>query len=150
MLNSQPGTYAIVLRCSEGKNVSIGRLGEIQLGKGNYIYIGSALGAGGVRARVMRHIRNDKIRHWHIDYLKEHMPLVEVWYTYDAERREHHWAEVMSCMNLAPYPKGFGSSDCDCYSHLFYIAARPEVSLFREAVTRQTASHDRIDVWKPT
>ena len=149
-LNSQPGTYAIVLRCSDRDRISIGRLGESLLRTGHYIYIGSAFGPGGIRARVIRHHRDEKNRHWHIDYLKEHMPLVEAWYTYDVERREHRWVEVMNGMNLAPYLKGFGSSDCRCYSHLFHATARPQISQFREAVTRQIAGHERIDVWTPT
>ncbi len=149
-LNSQPGTYAIILRCSDEDSILIGQLGEFQLRKGHYIYIGSAFGAGGVRARVMRHHRDEKARHWHIDYLREHMPMVEAWYTHDAERREHRWVEVMTGMNLVPCLKGFGSSDCACYSHLFHVTARPKISLFRAAVTRQVAGHDRISVWTPT
>ena len=148
-LNSQPGTYAIVLRCSDEDRLAIGRLGEFQLRKGYYIYIGSAFDAGGVRARVIRHHREEKVQYWHIDYLRKQIPLVEAWYTHDAERREHRWVEVMTGMNFVRYSKGFGSSDCGCYSHLFHVTARPKVSLFRGAITQQVAGHDRIDVWTP-
>lgn len=150
LLNSQSGTYAIVLRCSDEVRISIGRLGESQLRTGHNIYIGSAFGPGGVRARVLRHNQREKRRHWHIDYLREHMSLVEAWYTHDFERREHRWVDVMNDMSLALFLTGFGSSDCGCYSHLFHSIARPEISLFREAVARQVAHHERIDVWTPT
>ena len=149
-LNSQPGTYAIVLRCAGEGRIMIGRLGEFQLKKGHYVYIGSAFGAGGVRARMIRHHRDEKVRYWHIDYLREQMPLVEAWYTHDAERREHLWVEVMTDLNFVPYSKGFGSSDCGCYSHLFHAPARPKVSSFRAAIMQQVAGHGRIDVWTPT
>ncbi|HYA22015.1 MAG TPA: DUF123 domain-containing protein [Thermoproteota archaeon] len=36
---------------------------------GLYLYVGSARGPGGLRARVARHLRRDKVRKWHIDYL---------------------------------------------------------------------------------
>lgn len=148
-MNSQSGTYAIVLRCSAEVSIPIGRLGECELRTGYYIYIGSAFGPGGVRARVLRHNQREKRRHWHIDYLKEHLPLVEAWYSHDLERREHRWVKAMSDMNLAPCLKGFGSSDCDCYSHLFHSFARPKVSRFREAVARLVADHGLVGVWTP-
>ena len=149
MFNSQPGTYAIVLRCTDEDRITIGRLGDFQLRKGHYIYVGSAFGAGGVRARVIRHYSGGKARYWHIDYLTEHISLVEAWYTHDPERREHCWVDVMTRMNLVPCKKGFGSSDCGCYSHLFHVTARPKVSLFRRAITRQVGGHHQIDVWIP-
>jgi len=148
-MNSESGTYAIVLRCPCEDRIAIGRLGTFQLTKGHYIYVGSAFGAGGVRARVMRHHRDDKARHWHIDYLREYMPLVEAWYTYDAKRREHRWVEVMAGMSFVPCLKGFGSSDCDCYSHLFHVTAKPKVAMIRGAIAQQVAGHYRIDVWTP-
>lgn len=148
-LSSRPGTYAIVLRCRDKGKIFIGQLGEFELKTGHYIYIGSAFGPGGVRARVMRHHRAQKCRHWHVDYIKERMTLVETWHSHDIARREHQWASAMSRMNLAPYIKGFGSSDCKCFSHLFHASARPQASVFRDAVTREIAGHARIDVWTP-
>jgi len=44
---------------------------KLDLLPGYYIYIGSAFGPGGVRARMLRHLRADKPKHWHIDYLRE-------------------------------------------------------------------------------
>ncbi|HJP03440.1 MAG: GIY-YIG nuclease family protein [Gammaproteobacteria bacterium] len=148
-MNSKPGTYAIVLHCPRECSAAIGRLGEVPLKMGYYIYVGSAFGPGGVRARVTRHQRSDKTQHWHIDYLQAHMTVVEAWYTHDAERQEHRWASAMKSISVAPCAKGFGSSDCDCYSHLFHAAGRPKVSEFCVAIERAVANHDRIDVWTP-
>ena len=99
---------------------------------------------------MIRHHRDEKVRYWHIDYLREYIPLVEAWYTHDGERREHRWVEVMTGMSFAPHFKGFGSSDCGCYSHLLYVTARPKVSVFRRAIAEQIAGHQRIDAWTPT
>ncbi|MDP7041544.1 MAG: GIY-YIG nuclease family protein [Gammaproteobacteria bacterium] len=148
-MNPDPGTYAIVLHCPRECSVAIGRLGKILLKTGYYVYVGSAFGPGGVRSRVLRHQRRDKAQHWHIDYLGAHMTVVEAWYTHDAERQEHRWAAAMKSTNTAPCTKGFGSSDCDCYSHLFHAAVRPKVSGFRGAIERAVTNHDQIEVWTP-
>ena len=36
---------------------------------GDYLYIGSARGAGGIAARLSRHFKAEKKAHWHIDQL---------------------------------------------------------------------------------
>lgn len=88
-------------------------------------------------ARVARHCRNKKALHWHVDYLRQIMLPIEVWYTYDPERREHQWAEALaSTYGLVPF-KGFGSGDCSCYSHLFHVLNRPEISVLRVKLSGQ-------------
>ncbi len=52
--------------------VRIGRRGELRLQPGFYIYLGSALGPGGVRARLALHFRPCTRPHWHLDYLRAH------------------------------------------------------------------------------
>ena len=83
-MKPDPGTYALILQCDLNDRVQIGRLGEIELRPGYYIYVGSAFGPGGVKARVERHWRTDKRKHWHIDYLREHVTPVEAWISYEA------------------------------------------------------------------
>jgi len=113
------GTYALILKAREEKRIQIGRWGSLDIQLGYYIYIGSAFGPGGVKARVSRHFRSKK-PHWHIDYLSENIILQEAWLSYDELRLEHIWAN--SLLNNANYQaiKGFGCSDCNCYSHLFF------------------------------
>lgn len=149
MLSTNAGTYAVVLRCDHVVRATIGRLGEVTIRKGYYVYVGSAFGSGGVAARVGRHSRTSKRLRWHIDYLREESRLVEAWYTYDAERREHDWLETMIAMNLVPCIGGFGSSDCRCYSHLLRATSRPSPWLFRETTAQKFPAHDRIGVWTP-
>ena len=54
------GTYALVLRSDVSAATEIGRWGRLTIRPGYYVYVGSALGPGGVRARVSRHCRETK------------------------------------------------------------------------------------------
>lgn len=124
------GTYAVILRSRSRAAVEIGRWGRLDLVPGYYIYVGSAFGPGGVRARVLHHCRRNKRRHWHIDYLREFMRPVSVWCNYDGQRREHRWAAVFSRMTGVSSVPGLGCSDCKCESHLFTASAEPDLAWF--------------------
>jgi Domain of unknown function DUF123 len=75
MIPASPGTYALVLRCSTTRTVRIGRIGTIRLMPGWYVYIGSAFGPGGLRARIGHHTARAARPHWHIDHLRPLHPL---------------------------------------------------------------------------
>lgn len=143
----EPGTYALILRCPRRFTVRVGQLGKVDLHKGHYIYVGSAFGPGGVRARVKRHSRTTKTCHWHIDYLTKHLSLVEAWYTHDTTKREHGWAMAISSMRIASGVTGFGSSDCKCHSHLFHTDSQPKISKFRQTIDQELVGHDEIHRW---
>jgi len=68
---AQPGTYVLVLRLSRATTLRVGRLGEFDFPCGLYLYVDSAQGTGGLRARLTRHWRAHKPLHWHVDYLRE-------------------------------------------------------------------------------
>jgi Uri superfamily endonuclease len=125
-LRSDPGTYALILQSDSNEHAQVGRWGELQLKPGYYIYIGSAFGPGGVKARVARHWRTNKRKHWHIDYLREHVALAEIWVSYEAERFEHQWAQTLLEMSEMTPIRGFGCSDCNCQAHLFNSIKLPE------------------------
>jgi Uri superfamily endonuclease len=117
------GAYALILFCSEKGMIRIGKLGGIELRPGFYVYVGSALGPGGVRARVAHHQKVSPRPHWHIDYLRPHTRLVRVGYCLGPIRREHQWARFFSSLPGVSVPlAGFGSSDCHCPAHLFFFA----------------------------
>jgi Uri superfamily endonuclease len=98
----------------------------MQVRVGFYVYIGSAFGPGGVRARVAHHCRASDRPHWHIDYLKGVLQLKEICWTHDPVRREHQWAAAVQHQQGASIPlQGFGASDCDCVSHLFFFTVLP-------------------------
>jgi Uri superfamily endonuclease len=129
-MNTKPGTYALVLVIDESRVVQVGRWGALQIQPGCYIYIGSAFGPGGILARVSRHCRESKSKHWHIDYLREFATVESVWYSHSPIRLEHRWAKALAKWNNAEPIPGFGCSDCGCDSHLFYFSNTPTLAEF--------------------
>jgi Uri superfamily endonuclease len=120
------GTYALVLHLEDREEITVGRLGTFAFPAGYYLYVGSALGPGGLEARLARHRRLDKKLHWHIDYLLEHAQLVEVWSAASTDKLECLWAQAARQLSGSETPvPGFGSSDCHCPSHLIYLARKP-------------------------
>lgn len=115
-------------------SVQIGKLGPLRVQPGFYIYIGSAFGPGGVISRVKRHCRTEKSKHWHIDYLREVTSIHTIWYTLSNERLEHKWADKIAKKGGFESIKGFGSSDCQCNTHLFYSGVMIDQSTFKRAV----------------
>jgi len=118
-----PGTYVIWMPSDSRSACRIGRLGTLPLQQGVYAYIGSARGPGGLAARLRHHLKRTTKPHWHIDYLRQQLPIHEIWYTCGTARLEHPWAKALDALpsNHPPMP-GFGSSDCRCPSHLFCMA----------------------------
>ena len=79
IIEPKPGTYALILSCASNACIKIGRVGTMQLQRGYYVYLGSALGPGGLRARIAHHQKLSTRPHWHIDYLRAHTRLHSVW-----------------------------------------------------------------------
>lgn len=118
------GTYALLLRCARTREVTVGALGRLRFEAGWYVYVGSALGPGGLAARVGRHRKAVKKPRWHVDYLRRVCALEEVVERRGAERLECVWAGRLEGLRAV---EGFGSSDCGCTAHLFYSAERPDL-----------------------
>ena len=134
-IESGPGTYALLCVCESTALIRIGRLGLLQLQPGCYVYAGSALGPGGIRARVAHHARGSPAPHWHIDYLRAHARLAAVWYALGRSRREHQWAAALRRLAGSVPMAGFGSSDCACESHLYFFPKPPALRRFRLVLT---------------
>ena len=146
VIEPKPGTYALILSCSTEVCVQIGCLGTMQVQSGFYVYVGSALGTGGLPARIANHQKPSLRPHWHIDYLRGHSRLHSIWLTYDARRREHQWARVMRTMRGAKIPLvGFGASDCDCRSHLYFFERCPSRSSFQRGLESVVKQHPRVE-----
>ncbi len=121
-LPAAPGVYALCVPLDAPLVIRAGRLGQIPLDAGCYIYVGSAHGPGGLAARVGRHLRQEKRPHWHIDALTAAAPIVEVWWVEAAERLECAWARTLLTLPGVSAPaRGFGSSDCACLAHLLRV-----------------------------
>jgi len=117
---SKKGVYLLILRLKKNKRISIGNRPKIKFRKGIYIYIGSAF--GGFRGRINRHLRKNKKLFWHIDYLLQDAEIKEVWLKQGNHNECQTAREMRNIIKDPVYPfKKFGSSDCQCPSHLFYI-----------------------------
>ncbi len=113
------GSYCLLIRCRKKQLIEVGRLGSIGFREGFYLYIGSAL--GGIEKRVLRHLGGRNKNFWHIDYFLSN-PFVSVDYIYCIESSRKIECEIAKKVNEIGTPiDGFGSSDCKCKSHLFFI-----------------------------
>ena len=129
------GVYCLVFENNEC-TVRTGALGDLTFRAGWYIYVGSALGSGGLK-RLARHISLARLRDrqpkWHVDYLLT-SPCFSLSYSIFAvtqERCECRLAQVFK----GPGILGFGCSDCSCSSHLLYRQGDPKqeiLAAFRE------------------
>ena len=139
-MKSEPGTYALIFRSRSTAKTQVGRWGKLELEPGYYVYVGSAFGPGGVRARVSRHCRRTKPKRWHIDYLRMYLRPIEAWYSHEPNHFEHEWAGLLSATRGLSSIKAFGCSDCHCYSHFFSSTTAPNFALFSNTVDSKIES----------
>lgn len=148
---SRPGTYALVLHLATTTEIEVGKLGRSTYPAGFYIYVGSALGSGGLAGRLKRHRKPTTSpgwrARWHIDYLRHYAKLTQIWYVLQASRREHDWAAALQQLPGATVTvPQFGSSDCSCPSHLFYFARLPSWNDFQGVMGRRYPDDDLVVV----
>jgi Uri superfamily endonuclease len=117
---SSGGTYILLIESSHPATIGIGTIGNVSFKQGTYAYVGSAHGPGGLAARLGRYEVGPRSLHWHIDYLLQQADVVGALYRADDTRRECSWARRVAKMTQGCVP-GFGSSDCRCQSHLFFV-----------------------------
>lgn len=118
------GAYALMFALEKPLEAQVGRLGPILLPEGYAVYVGSALGPGGLRARIERHFRPTKRVHWHIDAITT-LIRPQAWYCDTSGRRlECQWVQTLAGLPGAGIPlAGFGSSDCrsGCPAHFIHF-----------------------------
>jgi Uri superfamily endonuclease len=133
------GTYLLLARLEAEIEIAVGQLGRFPFRAGWYTYAGSALGPGGLEARLARHRRQEKRLHWHIDYLLQECEIARIWTIESEVRLECAWATAMACMPAASLPaRGFGASDCGCRAHLAYWPDRPSDNRIVQALVSAT------------
>ena len=129
MKSSIMGAYVLALWLAVPKTIRVGQLGEFRFPAGWYLYAGSALGPGGLTARLARHLRrvgHDKRAHWHVDYLREQAAWGGAWGRASSEREECHWVAALRGLPGARIEvSGFGASDCGYPAHLVRVPTLP-------------------------
>ena len=113
------GSYCLVIDVNEKVPVQVGALGKIVFEKGTYAYVGSAMNS--LEKRIARHLRSNKKKFWHIDYLlsNKNVGITKVFYK-KSERKE----ECEIANKVAKHGReinNFGCSDCKCKAHLFKL-----------------------------
>ncbi len=116
------GYYAVLLKLDRDRLIETGSLGAINFPEGFYVYIGSARGS--LSSRIKRHLRARKKMHWHIDYLRKYARVVHSFPIRSSVIRECELAEAIKRIADWQIP-GFGSSDCNCNTHLFGFKNNP-------------------------
>lgn len=135
------GTYVLLVELPTRTAVDVGRLGRLDLDAGVYAYVGSAHGSGGLSARLGRYFVGPERRHWHIDFLLEHAEVAGAFYRVENRRFECEWAGWLEARTGRFIP-GFGSSDCRCSSHLFFVGdARELEEMIRDVGCELKATH---------
>jgi len=117
-------TYALLILNTKDAEIHIGRLGVLNIVCGFYVYVGSA--KRNLVPRIRRHLSNNKKNFWHIDYLlsSKTVKTREIW----ASPGEQE-CQMAQCFFKRGYPyvEKFGSSDCRCWSHLFFLNKKPGI-----------------------
>ena len=112
------GAYVLVLRLDKTINIKFPRIAFDQLMPGWYVYLGSARGSGGIRARVKRHFQYRKTAHWHIDRLTEKSVEMAALAVADGHECELV-GKLLKSLRFKVAVAGFGNTDCHlCESHL--------------------------------
>jgi adenylylsulfate kinase len=113
------GVYILAISINREARVKIGSLGTKHFEKGLYVYVGSA--QQNLEKRILRHIKRDKRKFWHIDYLlgNESVKIFDIFYKDTGKAFECKFAEKLGEIGVPI--NGFGSSDCKCQSHLFKV-----------------------------
>jgi Uri superfamily endonuclease len=129
------GIYCLVFR-NPSCTLEIGSLGSVHFRDGWHVYVGSALGPGGLK-RAVRHIRlfreKDRPPRWHVDRLLLSGEFsLEAVVCAPADRPAE--CAVAGAFGWQCVP-GFGSSDCRCPSHLFFCT-RPPVAAILHTMDR--------------
>ncbi|MCS7230387.1 MAG: GIY-YIG nuclease family protein [Candidatus Kryptonium sp.] len=117
-------TYILLIFINSEIEKVIGRLGRIKLKLGYYAYVGSA--KLNFEHRIRRHLKKVKKLFWHIDYIlaDEKSQIESVFYTDKVV--EHKVAMQLHRFGFEVVEK-FGSSDCNCPGHLFYLGDKRRV-----------------------
>jgi sugar fermentation stimulation protein A len=115
------GCYSLILRLPRPRIINVGGHART-FPKGYYIYVGSA--KKNLSKRIERHKRRNKKLHWYIDFLRQECDFLVALPICSEDDLECEFANDVKYISEREFP-GFGSSDCRCNSHLFYMTKNP-------------------------
>jgi Uri superfamily endonuclease len=111
------GLYQLLIYLPKDASIVIGKKGKFRFPKGYYIYTGSA--KNDLKARIERHLRKEKKRFWHIDYLLEHAEILQVFlFPHDTLDECSLSQKILTRKEAKVIVPRFGASDCNCPAHL--------------------------------
>jgi len=133
---TKKGSYVLLLEVKQSTTIQIGKKGIYRFPSGHYIYVGSAM--NGIDQRIHRHMESEKKHHWHIDYLTQHAQVLEAYIKVCPIKEECRIASAFQqhCESIP----GFGCSDCQCTSHLFYGTRERLLKIINELHMEKTRS----------
>jgi Uri superfamily endonuclease len=131
-VSAPTGHYLLMLRVPAALTARIGARPAVPFAAGWHVYAGSALGSGGLPARLGRHQRAEKRPYWHIDWLLAAAELAAIWARPGATGRECGWVTALVALGGRRQPPGFGSGDCRCPGHLVWFADEPDLARLRD------------------
>ena len=148
------GIYTLIVFLSNDTQLKVGKLGPQTFPAGYYTYIGSALGKGAssLTQRVTRHLKKQKQKFWHIDFLLAHenatvTAVIAVQTSRKLECKMNHC--IIEELKTKIPVVGFGASDCkeNCKSHLlFFSDIAKEKVLIKKLVKRARLMNDHVFV----
>lgn len=135
-MSGNRGTYLLFLFIQQDINLTIGALGCKLFQQGNYIYVGSAFGPGGLEKRITRHLKQEKKIFWHIDYLlnDNFVKILAYGKILSDYKIECNVVDQIrgTFQEKSLIIKNFGSSDCNCKSHLLYFNNIPVNEIIKQ------------------
>jgi len=113
MNNHNKGIYILELFANKNFQISAKKFIGVTFPKGYYYYIGSA--QKNLKSRIDRHLRKEKIIHWHIDHLTTHNSIKVINSFIIPEAEKTLEAEIANnfekYFNAKIIVEGFGNSD---------------------------------------
>jgi endonuclease-3 len=131
------GIYTLIIRSYQPRRIRVGRCLSVSLERGLYIYTGSAVGRGStsLEGRISRHLRQEKKRFWHIDWILSSgsARVLSVVFAKTARKMECKTnLEFLKDSCIVVPVRGIGSADCRCESH--FLMTRYTLGVLRQKV----------------
>ena len=134
------GSYILLIKLPKEQTITIGSLKALHFPGGYYAYVGSAM--SGFKTRISRHLKSNKKRHWHIDYLLEKASITGIILGETNDRAECAITQALGHQfNSVP---GFGCGDCGCRSHLFFSANESQMKSTIMATLKSQGMRPRL------